>query len=150
MRPSLTRTLALGFALAVSAALPMAHAATLTVLAPKELRSPLDDITVKWINTTGEPAAVSYGDDATIAGKVEQAAPGDIVILADAAALDALTKKSLIGKPQDLVGKDAARFSLARVTAGKNEMTDKFIAFLNGPDSQKLFQKYGFTAPVTK
>ncbi len=89
--------------LAVASVAP-ARADNLTIFAAASLKNALDDVQAEWKKTGGAPTVASYASSSTLAKQIEQAAPADIFISADAQWIDYLDKKGLIQPAHDLLG----------------------------------------------
>jgi molybdate transport system substrate-binding protein len=99
---SLTRlVLSVLIALAAGTA---ARAAPLTVFAAASLKNALDDVDAAWMKGGGGPVAASYASSSTLARQIEQGAPADIFISADAQWMDYLSKRDLVAASHDLLG----------------------------------------------
>ena len=96
------RRLAFLFALLLAAT--GAHAQTLTVFAAASLKNAIDEIAANWKAAGGTPVAASYASSSTLARQIEQGAPADLFISADAQWMDYLVRKSLVATPHDLLG----------------------------------------------
>ena len=93
----------LGLGVALLAGQP-ALADNLTVFAAASLKNALDDISAKWKEGNGAAVAASYASSSTLAKQIEQGAPADVFVSADQQWMDYVDKKSLVEKPQDLLG----------------------------------------------
>jgi molybdate transport system substrate-binding protein len=100
------------------AAVQQARADNLTVFAAASLKNALDDISAKWKETGASAVAASYASSSTLAKQIEQAAPADVFISADQQWMDYVDKKSLVGKPHDLLGN-----RLVLISAKDNPLT---------------------------
>ncbi len=86
---SIGRRLALSLLLVVCVALP-GRAADLTVFAAASLRDALTEIAEAWQIETGGTLTLSFAGSSALARQVQAGAPADLVILANAAWMDAL------------------------------------------------------------
>ena len=83
--------------LLLSAAAALAHAAApITVFAAASLKNALDDVVHAYAAAGGGEVKVSYAASSAIAHQIEQGAPADVFISADADWMDDLDKKDLI------------------------------------------------------
>jgi molybdate transport system substrate-binding protein len=98
------RTFIIALSLLAVAAVAPARADTLTIFAAASLKNALDDVQAEWKKGGGSPTTASYASSSTLAKQIEQAAPADIFISADAQWMDYLDKKSLIQPAHDLLG----------------------------------------------
>jgi molybdate transport system substrate-binding protein len=88
---------ALSFVLALGLALPAAAQAPLTVFAAASLKNALDDASAAYARETGTPPAkISYAASSALARQIEQGAPPDVFLSADADWMDYLQGKYLI------------------------------------------------------
>jgi molybdate transport system substrate-binding protein len=85
---------ALGLVLASRAA--FGQPADLTVFAAASLKNALDAVTTDFQRETGRRVAVSYAASSALARQIEQGAPADLFISADANWMDYLQARSLI------------------------------------------------------
>ncbi len=94
---------AVALALALLLAAPAARAQPLVVFAAASLRNALDEIAAGW---DGGEAAVSYAASSSLARQIEQGAPADLFISADAPWMDHLSARGLIREETraDLLG----------------------------------------------
>lgn len=83
---------------------PIAQAQTLTVFAAASLKNALDDVAAAWKQAGGAPVAASYASSSTLAKQIEQGAPADVFISADAQWMDYLIQHTLVRSPHDLLG----------------------------------------------
>lgn len=103
--PRLLLTLLLGLSLAWGAARPAAAQTSLTIFAAASLKNALDEASAAYAKETGSPPArISYAASSALARQIEQGAPADLFISADADWMDYLAKKNLIrtGSRRDL------------------------------------------------
>ncbi|HTJ63442.1 MAG TPA: molybdate ABC transporter substrate-binding protein [Alphaproteobacteria bacterium] len=98
------RTFIIALSLLAVAAVAPARADTLTIFAAASLKNAMDDVQAEWKKEGGSPTTASYASSSTLAKQIEQAAPADIFISADAQWIDYLDKKSLIQPAHDLLG----------------------------------------------
>ena len=82
----------------VLGAAPLAARAAppITVFAAASLKNALDDVVHTYATATGAEVKVSYAASSAIARQIEQGAPADVFISADADWMDDLAKKNLI------------------------------------------------------
>jgi molybdate transport system substrate-binding protein len=89
--------LLLPFALALGLVLPAAAQAPITVFAAASLKNALDKAAAAYAKDSGAaPAKISYAASSTLAKQIEQGAPADVFISADADWMEYLAKKGLI------------------------------------------------------
>ena len=91
--------------LALSLTLPAAAQTPLTIFAAASLKNALDDAAAAYAKETAQPPArISYAASSALARQIEQGAPADLFISADAAWMDYLANKKLIrsGTRRDL------------------------------------------------
>jgi molybdate transport system substrate-binding protein len=83
--------------LAIGLGLPAAAQGQVTIFAAASLRNALDGAAAEYAKETGTPAArISYGASSALARQIEQGAPADLFISADADWMDYLASKRLI------------------------------------------------------
>jgi molybdate transport system substrate-binding protein len=83
--------------LAVGLGLPAGAQAPITIFAAASLRNALDQAAARYAKETGTPPArISYAASSALARQIEQGAPADLFISADADWMDYLAKKALI------------------------------------------------------
>ena len=94
----LLRRAVLGLLLVAGLAATPALAASppVVVFAAASLKNALDDVGAAYTAKTGNQAKLSYGASSALARQIEQAAPADVFISADADWMDYLAKKNLI------------------------------------------------------
>ena len=73
-----------------------APSAPLTVFAAASLKNAMDDVGAAFTAKTGDPVRFSYAASSAIARQIEQGAPADVFISADADWMDYLAKRALI------------------------------------------------------
>src|SRR5690349_8023276 len=93
---------AIGLIVAATAA-PLAQARAqaggLVIFAAASLKNALDEIAAAWTKETGKPAPkISYAASSALAKQIEQGAPADLFISADADWMDYVDRKDLIRK----------------------------------------------------
>jgi molybdate transport system substrate-binding protein len=98
------RTFIVALSILAVAAVAPARADTLTIFAAASLKNALDDVQAEWKKSGGSPTTASYASSSTLAKQIEQAAPADIFISADAQWMDYLDRKGLIQPAHDLLG----------------------------------------------
>lgn len=87
----------LALVLSLGLALPAAAQNGLTIFAAASLRNALDQASIAYARETGTPPAkISYAASSALARQIEQGAPADLFISADADWMDYLARKSLI------------------------------------------------------
>src|SRR4249919_2346729 len=93
-------------ALACIAIAPAFAAEPLTVFAAASLKESLDEATHAYAQRTGQPVRVSYAASSALARQIEQGAPADVFLSADAEWMDYLQQRGLIdtGSRHDLLG----------------------------------------------
>ena len=79
-----------------------AQSGDIVVFAAASMKDALDSINAQWQAETGKNAVISYASSAVLAKQIEQAAPADIFISADADNMDYVQKRDLI-KPESRV-----------------------------------------------
>lgn len=79
---------------------------TVIVFAAASLKNALDDIDAAWRRDTGKSVTASYAASSTLAKQIENGAPADLFISADAEWMDYLEQRKLIrpGSRSDLLG----------------------------------------------
>ena len=83
--------------LALGLTLPAAAQTPLTIFAAASLKNALDDAVAAYAKETAQPPArISYAASSALARQIEQGAPADLFISADADWMDYLAKKALI------------------------------------------------------
>lgn len=85
--------------LALALALPglaLAQPAPVTVFAAASLKNALDDVDAAYAARTGKQARVSYAASSALARQIEQGAPADVFISADADWMDYVAQRRLI------------------------------------------------------
>lgn len=93
-------SLVLALLLALGLGLPAAAQAPITIFAAASLKNALDQASAAYAKETGTPPArISYAASSALARQVEQGAPADLFISADADWMDYLAKKGLIQAP---------------------------------------------------
>lgn len=90
------RTIAGLAASALPSALAAQTAPSLVVFAAVSLKNALDQAAFVYVAKTLQPVRLSYGASSALARQIEQGAPADVFISADADWMDYLQKKSLI------------------------------------------------------
>ncbi len=82
-----------------------AEPAPVTVFAAASLKNAFDDVAAAFTASGGAPVRLSYAASSTIARQIEQGAPADVFISADANWMDYLQARSLIvrGSRRDLL-----------------------------------------------
>lgn len=110
-------------------AAPDATPAALTVFAAASLKDALDAAAASYRVRTGQTVQVSYAASSALARQIEQGAPADVFLSADAAWMDWLQQRALVdpASRRDLLGNtlvlvapasgDARPFALARGAA---------------------------------
>jgi molybdate transport system substrate-binding protein len=98
------RTLIIALATLAVASIAPARADNLTIFAAASLKNALDEVQADWKKTGGAATVGSYASSSTLAKQIEQGAPADVFISADAQWMDYLDKKSLIQPAHDLLG----------------------------------------------
>ena len=80
----------------------------LLIFAASSLQGTLDGVVAPWIRVTGRHAVVSYAASSTLARQIEQGAPADVFISADAEWMDWLAERDrIVGVTRvDLLGND--------------------------------------------
>src|SRR5690349_599212 len=93
------RRILLGLAMAAAVArLARAQSPALVIFAAASLKNALDDIASDW-KASGKPAPrISYAASSALAKQLDQGAPADLFIPADADWMDYVEKKDLIQK----------------------------------------------------
>jgi len=87
----------LALVLAIGLGLPAAARGPITIFAAASLKNALDQAEAAYAKETGTPPAkISYSASSALARQIEQGAPADLFISADAAWMDYLAKKNLI------------------------------------------------------
>jgi molybdate transport system substrate-binding protein len=81
-----------------------AAAGPLTVFAAASLKNALDDIDNAWKEQGGQGVQASYASSSTLAKQIEQGAPADVFLSADAQWMDYVMKRGLVATPHDLLG----------------------------------------------
>src|SRR6185312_15115210 len=90
-------SLALALLLAVGLRLPAAAQGQVTIFAAASLRNALDQAAAQYAKETGTPPAkISYAASSALARQIEEGAPADLYISADAGWMDYLARKNLI------------------------------------------------------
>ena len=90
----------LALVLATGLGLPAAAQGAITVFAAASLKNALDQAEAAYVKDTGTaPAKISYAASSALARQIEQGAPADLFISADADWMDYLAKKNLIQAP---------------------------------------------------
>jgi molybdate transport system substrate-binding protein len=97
---------------------PATEAQNLTVFAAASLKNALDDVAAEWKKTGGSPVAASYASSSTLAKQIEQSAPADVFVSADAQWMDYVVKRGLVDTPHDLLGN-----RLVLISAKDNPLT---------------------------
>ena len=123
----LMRSLVLvALALAGLARQPAARADGLIVFAAASLKNALDDVSAEWKKSGGAAVGASYASSSVLAKQIEQGAPADVFISADAQWMDYVNKKSLVDNPHDLLGN-----RLVLISAKDNPLTVEIKPGLN-------------------
>lgn len=80
----------------------------LLIFAASSLQGALDGVVAPWIRGTGRDTVVSYAASSTLARQIEQGAPADVFISADAEWMDWLAERDrIVGATRvDLLGND--------------------------------------------
>lgn len=86
-----------GLTLAALLAAP-AMAADVTVFAAASLKNALDDVAAAWKAETGKEATISYAASSALAKQIEEGAPADVFVSADAPWMDYLAERDLVRK----------------------------------------------------
>ncbi|WP_235008386.1 molybdate ABC transporter substrate-binding protein [Candidatus Halocynthiibacter alkanivorans] len=97
--PQLRRFLAvLAFGIAASVSVPAASARadTVTVFAAASLKTVLDELAVRWAQTSDHQLIASYGSSALLARQIEAGAPADLFVSANSAWADYLEDQQLL------------------------------------------------------
>jgi molybdate transport system substrate-binding protein len=92
-------------ALSLALALPASAQAPLTIFAAASLKNAMDDASSAYARSSGAPPPrVSYAASSVLARQIEQGAPADLFVSADADWMDYLAQRSLLkpGTRQDL------------------------------------------------
>lgn len=116
--PPLRRCTILLFLYAAFALLPLkAGAGEIVIFAAASMKEAMDEISAKYAEETGNTAIVSLAGSSALARQIQQGAPADIFISANAEWMDVLEKDGLIdaGSRFDLLAN-----SLVLVAHGKN------------------------------
>jgi molybdate transport system substrate-binding protein len=92
----LARLFFLGWALAMAATPSGARADDLLVFAAASLKNALDDAGAAWTKQGGGPVRVAYAASGPLAKQIENGAPADLFISADALWMNALAAKNLL------------------------------------------------------
>ena len=83
--------------LALGLTLPAAAQTPLTIFAAASLKNALDEASAAYAKDTAQPPArISYAASSALARQIEQGAPADLLLSADADWMDDLAKKGLI------------------------------------------------------
>jgi len=97
LRPLARRALiGLVLMLAAPAARALAAPAPVTVFAAASLKNALDEVLLAYQARTGVAARASYAASSTLARQIEQGAPADVFVSADAGWMDELSAKRMI------------------------------------------------------
>jgi molybdate transport system substrate-binding protein len=89
----------LAFVLTLGLALPAAAQTALTVFAAASLKNALDDASATYAKETSTPPAkISYAASSALARQIEQGAPADVFLSADADWIDYVLNKNLVQK----------------------------------------------------
>lgn len=82
-----------------------AHAAGILVFAAASLTDALGEIGTAWSSASGDEVAFSFGGSSTLARQIEEGAPADLFVSADAAKVDALAGRGgiLAGSRRELL-----------------------------------------------
>ncbi len=88
------------------AAAPRAQQIALTVFAASSLKTALDRVAGEFRAARGAPVSVSYAASSSLARQIEQGAPADVFVSADADWMDYLEQRKLLrpGTRHDLLG----------------------------------------------
>lgn len=128
MQPSRRDTLRAGLAVALSSVAPRYAVADersqsrLLVFAAASTKPAIDPVLEAWRKSSGRKVAVSYAGSGQLARQIEQGAPADIFISADAAwmtivaekgLVDASTRKALLGNRLVLIAPAASTSTIA-------------------------------------
>jgi molybdate transport system substrate-binding protein len=122
---SLLRRAMLTLTVLVGLAAAPAQAQTLTVLAAASLQNALDEAGAAFTRAGGPPVRFSYAGSSALARQIEQGAPADIFVSADAAWMDYVAERKLIvsGSRRDLLTNRLAliapRASRTRLAVGR-------------------------------
>jgi molybdate transport system substrate-binding protein len=98
------RTFIVAIAVLAVVSVAPARADNLTIFAAASLKNALDEVQAEWKKAGGAATVASYASSSTLAKQIEQGAPADIFISADAQWMDYLDKKGLIQPAHDLLG----------------------------------------------
>ncbi len=77
-------------------AAPPARAAGITVFAAASLKNALEEAAQEWRSRSGDEVAISFAGSSTLARQIQQGAPADVFISANAEWMDALAADGLI------------------------------------------------------
>lgn len=145
-----------------------AYAADLTIFAAASLKEALDENVKAFNLKTGHQVRVSYGGSNTLARQIENGAPADLFISADAEWMDYVAQKNLIsaGTRRDLVTnslvliapadsrinlKIAPKFALAQALQGgrfalanPDAVPAGKYDYQSGTAARTVWSKYGF------
>jgi molybdate transport system substrate-binding protein len=105
MRRVRTWLLALAALLAAAAPALASAPGPLTVFAAASLKNALDAVDAAYAKTGGAPVSAVYAASSTLARQIEQGAPADVYVSADAGWMDYVDKKGLLrrGSRHDLL-----------------------------------------------
>lgn len=80
----------------------------LVVFAAASLKESLDAVAADWTTRSGQPVRVSFASSAALARQIEQGAPADIFLSADAGWMDYLQQRALVdaGTRRDLLANE--------------------------------------------
>ncbi len=103
---NIIRVLFLILAAATGIAAPVRADAPVTVFAAASLKNALDAVAADWTTSTGKDARISYEGSSVLAKQIEQGAPANVFISADADWMDYLDKRKLVqpGTRKTLLG----------------------------------------------
>lgn len=92
--------------LALPALAQPAEPRSITVFAAASLKESLDEAAAAWTKRSGQKVSISYAGSSALARQIEQGAPADVFISADAEWMDHLQQRKLIDAASraDLVG----------------------------------------------
>lgn len=96
---------------------PPAAAQETTIFAAASLKNALDEIAEAWGEETGKGVAISYAGSSALARQIEQGAPADIFISANAEWMDTLAEGDLI-KPE--TRRDLLSNRIVLIASGKD------------------------------
>ncbi len=119
------------------------------VFADASLRNALAEANEFFLFENAMKTVMSYGASAELARQIENGTPGDVIISADASAMDALAARNLIdpGTRADLLSDKMVPptlYPIAILSSSTNVLASIYVQYLLSPKAAPFFESHGF------